>query len=72
MAKAVLEVIKSGVDGTFTGGDVNQYVGNLANGGVQISAQHDVAYPDGIQAELDALQAKIVSGEVVVNSAYKK
>ena len=72
MAKAVLEVIKSGVDGTFTGGDVNQYVGNLANGGVQISAQHDVVYPDGIQAELDALQAKIVSGEVVVNSAYKK
>jgi basic membrane protein A len=72
MAAAVLEVIKSGVDGTFAGGDANQYVGNLANGGVKISAQHDVVYPDGIQAELDALQAKIISGEVVVNSIYKK
>jgi basic membrane protein A len=72
MAKAVLEVIKSGVDGAFAGGDDNQYVGNLANGGVQISAQHDVAYPDGIQAELDALKADIISGKVVVSSIYKK
>lgn len=72
MAKAVEEVIKTGVDGAFTGGDANQYVGNLANGGVQISPMHDVAYPDGIQAELDALAAKIVSGEIVVSSIYKK
>jgi basic membrane protein A len=72
MSKAVVEVIKSGVDGTFTGGDVNQYVGTLANGGVAIAAQHDVAYPDGVQAELDALQAKIISGEVKVTSQYAK
>jgi basic membrane protein A len=72
MAKAVLETIKSGVDGTFAGGDANQYVGNLANGGVQISAQHDVAYPAGVQAELDELQKKIVAGDLVVNSGYKK
>jgi basic membrane protein A len=72
MAKAVLDVIKSGVDGTFTGGDENQYVGNLANSGVQISAQHDVVYPDGIQAELDALKADIISGKIVVASGYKK
>jgi basic membrane protein A len=72
MAKAVLETIKSGVDGTFKGGDANQYVGNLANGGVQISAQHDVAYPAGVQAELDELQKKIVAGDLVVNSGYKK
>jgi basic membrane protein A len=72
MAKAVLEIIKSGVDGAFTGGDANQYVGTLANGGVKISAQHDAAYPDGIQAELDALQADIVAGKIVVSSIYKK
>lgn len=72
MAKAVLDVIKSGVDKTFTGGDVNQYVGNLSNGGVMIAAQHDVAYPAGIQAELDALQADIISGKIVVSSPYKK
>ena len=72
MAKAVLDVIKSGVEGSFTGGDENQYVGNLANEGVQISAQHDVAYPAGVQAELDALKADIISGKIVVASGYKK
>ena len=72
MAKAVLEVIKSGVDGTFMGGDANQYVGTLSNGGVQISAQHDVAYPDGIQADLDAIAAKIKDGSLVVKSIYQK
>jgi basic membrane protein A len=72
MAKAVLDVIKSGVDGAFTGGDENQYVSNLANEGVQISAQHDVAYPAGVQAELDALKADIISGKIVVASGYKK
>ncbi len=70
MSKAVVEVIQSGVDGTFTGGDVNQYVGTLENGGVSIAPQHDVVYPDGIQAELDDLQAKIISGEVTVTSMY--
>lgn len=72
MAKAVLEVVKSGVDGTFTGGDANQYVGTLENGGVMIADQHDVVYPTGIQAELDALKAKIISGEIKVASQYSK
>lgn len=72
MSKAVFEVIKSGVEKKFTGGDANQYVGNLANDGVAISEQHDVMYPDGMQAELDDLKAKIVSGELVVNSIYKQ
>lgn len=72
MAKAVLEVIKSGVDKKFTGGDENQYVGTLANGGVMIADQHDVVYPDGIQADLDKIKADIISGDLVVNSAYNK
>lgn len=71
MAAAVLEVIKTGVDGAFTGGDENQYVGNLANGGVRISDAHDIAYGD-LQAELDDLAAKIIDGSLVVNSIYKK
>ena len=71
MSDAVFNVIQSGVDGTFTGGNENQYVGNLANGGVRISPEHEVAYPDGIQAELDALTDQIISGELVVNSLYK-
>jgi len=72
MAKAVEEVIKSGVDGKFTGGDANQYVGTLANGGVMIAAQHEVVYPTGIQAKLDDLQKKIISGEIKVTSIYNK
>ena len=72
MANAVLEIIKSGVDGAFTGGDENQYVGTLANGGVQISAEHDVAYPAGISDELETLKADIIAGTIVVSSGYKK
>ena len=72
MAGAVEAVIKDGVDGKFTGGDANQYVGTLANGGVMIAPQHDVAYPSGIQAELDQLQKDIISGAVKVTSIYAK
>ena len=72
MAKAVVSIIKDGVDGKFTGGDANQYVGTLDNGGVMIADQHDVAYPSGIQADLDALKAKIISGEIKVASQYSK
>jgi basic membrane protein A len=72
MAGAVESVIKDGVDGKFMGGDANQYVGTLANGGVMIAPQHDVAYPDGIQAELDKLQADIIAGKIKVTSIYSK
>ena len=72
MSKAVVSVIQSGVDGNFMGGDENQYVGTLENEGVAISAEHDVMYPEGMQAELDDLKAKIVAGEIKVTSAYNK
>ena len=72
MAAAVEEVIKSGVDGKFMGGDANQFVGTLANGGVQIADQHDVVYPDGVQAKLDDLKAKIIDGTIKVTSIYNK
>ena len=72
MATAVLDVIKSGVDKTFKGGDANQYVGTLSNGGVMIAPEHDVMYPAGVQAELDAIAAKIKDGSLVVKSIYQK
>ncbi len=72
MATAVLAVIKSGVDKTFMGGDANQYVGTLSNGGVMIAPEHDVMYPAGVQAELDAIAAKIKDGSLVVKSIYQK
>ncbi len=71
MSDAVFNVIQTGVEGTFVGGDENQYVGNLANGGVRISPEHEVTYPAGIQAELDALADQIIAGELVVDSLYK-
>lgn len=72
MAAAVEAVVKDGVDGKFMGGDANQYVGTLANGGVQIAEQHDVAYPAGMQATLDDLKAKIIAGTIKVTSIYNK
>ena len=72
MAGAVLDVIKSGVDKSFMGGDANQYVGTLKNGGVMIAPQHDVMYPAGVQDELDAIAAKIKDGSLVVKSMYQK
>jgi len=72
MAKAVVEIIKSGVDKNFTGGDANQYVGTLANGGVMIADEHDVMYPAGMSDELAAMEADIISGKIVVKSPYNK
>ncbi len=72
MAAAVESVIKDGVNGKFMGGDVNQYVGTLANGGVQIADQHDVMYPDGIAAKLADLKAQIIAGTIKVTSQYNK
>jgi len=72
MAGAVLDVIKSGVDKSFMGGDANQYVGTLANGGVMIAPQHDVMYPAGVQDELNAIAGKIKDGSLVVKSMYQK
>ena len=72
MAGAVESIIKDGLNKKFTGGDANQYVGTLANGGVMMAPQHDVAYPKGIQAELDKLQADIIAGKIKVTSIYSK
>jgi hypothetical protein len=37
-----------------------------------IAPQHDVMYPDGVQAELDAIAGKIKDGSLVVKSIYQK
>ena len=44
----------------------NQFNGTLANGGVGISPEHDVAYPAGMADELAQLEADIISGSVSV------
>ena len=44
----------------------NQFNGTLANGGVGVSPQHDVAWPDGLEAEIAALRQDIIDGVVSV------
>ncbi|MBM3120986.1 MAG: BMP family ABC transporter substrate-binding protein [Chloroflexi bacterium] len=59
----VFDTIKAGVDGTFTGA---QFIGNLENGRVSMdvgSAWMDKV-PADLMAEIEALKAKIISGEV--------
>ena len=63
MDNATFDLIKAVQDGTFAGGT---YVGTLENEGVGISPFHDFEsqVPDELKAELDALRAAIVAGEL--------
>jgi len=64
MDTSCYEVIKATMDDAFMGCDV--YVGELANGGVGIASYHDLesAVPAELQAEVEELEAKIISGEI--------
>jgi basic membrane protein A len=57
-------VIKETLEGQFKG--CGTYVGDLANGGVGIAPYHDLdsAVPAELKAEIEDLQAKIISGEI--------
>jgi len=63
MDATTLDVIKSVVDGTFTGGTA---VGTLANGGVALAPFHDAdsLVSDEVKAELEQLKADIISGTI--------
>jgi basic membrane protein A len=65
--QAVVDIVGDDQDGAFSS---EPYVGTLANGGVGLAGYHDLAasVPAELQAELDALEARIVSGEVEVES----
>ncbi len=67
MRVGVHDVVMTAADGKF---DAAQYVGTLANGGVEIAPFHDFAskVDPGLQGELDALKADIISGKVKVES----
>jgi basic membrane protein A len=64
MDNSVFDVIKATMDGNFDGCGV--YIGSLANGGVGIAPYHDLEneIPDDLKAEIEDLQAKIISGEI--------
>jgi basic membrane protein A and related proteins len=63
MDNATFDAIKAAKDGAFSGGT---YVGTLANGGVGISPFHDFdsLVSDELRAELEALRAAIIAGEL--------
>lgn len=67
MKPAILEVIKSKIDGNFTGGNT---VGTLENEGVGLAPYHDwdSKVPAELKAEIDDIKAKIASGEIKVES----
>ena len=67
IAVAVDDVVTTAAAGNF---DNSPYVGTLENGGVGIADFHDFAskVDAGLQAELDALKADIISGAITLNS----
>ena len=64
MDNSVFDVIKASMDGKFNGCGV--YIGSMENNGVGIASYHDVdsKVPAELKAEVEALKAKIVSGEI--------
>jgi basic membrane protein A and related proteins len=64
MDNSVFSVIKAVQDGTFQG--CTDYVGDMANGGVNLSPYHDLdsMVPADLKAEVEDLRAKIISGEI--------
>ena len=69
MDNAVFDAIKSVQDGTFKGG--TNYVGTLANNGVDIAPFHDLdsKIPSALKDELKQVRADLISGKVTTGVA---
>ena len=68
MGEAVEDVINTDVEGNF---DNSPYVGTLENGGVAIAPFHDqeANVPDEVKTAVEDIKAKIISGEIKIESA---
>ena len=66
MTDAVAAVIGDSHDGNWSN---TTYIGTLANGGVSIAPEHELAWPAGVADKLDQLKADIISGKLQVISA---
>jgi basic membrane protein A len=64
MDTSCYDVIDAAKAGNFDG--CGEYVGDLANSGVGIAPYHDLdsAVPDDLKAEVEELQAQVISGEI--------
>jgi len=71
MDATTFAVIKSVVDGTFTGGNS---VGTLSNNGVALAPFHDLdsLVSAELKAELETVKADIISGAITLNPAFKQ
>ena len=65
--KSVFDVTKATLDGKYSG---DPYVGTLDNEGVSIAPYHefDSKVPADLKSEVDAIKAKIISGELKAES----
>ncbi|WP_350347360.1 BMP family ABC transporter substrate-binding protein [Agromyces sp. G08B096] len=65
--QAMVEIVGDVVDDAFTN---EAYIGTLENGGVEIAPYHDLEalVPAELDAELDELRQRIISGELLVES----
>jgi basic membrane protein A len=64
MAQAQHDLIQASMTGKFAG--CTNYIGSMANNGVAIAPYHDLdsQVPADLKAEVEALKAKITSGEI--------
>jgi len=64
MEVSTFTVIQDTMEGNFQG--CGTYVGEMANEGVALAPYHDLAdaVPDDLEAEVAALMAQILSGEI--------
>jgi basic membrane protein A len=71
MDATVFEAIKSVQDGTYKGGD-EPVVGTLENTGVGLAPFHDLdsMVSDELKAEVEALKAEIIAGNVVTGPSH--
>ncbi len=71
MDGTTFSVIKSALDGTYTGGKI---IGTLENGGVALADFHDLSsiVPDELKAELETVKAAIIAGEIELNPVYQQ
>lgn len=64
MGNSNYAVVQQAFEGNFQG--CTNYVGDLANNGIQLAPYHDLdsAVPEALKAEIEALKAQIISGEL--------
>lgn len=67
MDVAVYEAIQASMNDEF---DSEAYVGTLENGGASLAPFHDFdsEVPDELKAELEQIQADIISGDIEITS----